>query len=135
MAGDDTEGVLLLTNDGKLNHYLLSPRSHVIKTYYVETDSAIPADTVRLFREGVDLGDFVTKPAELEILEEKKARLSISEGKFHQVKRMFEKAGCRVVFLRRIRFADLTPDGLSAGESRPLSQEEICALKKDQPSD
>ena len=131
----DTEGAILITNDGQLNHFLLSPKNHVPKTYYVETDKAIPETTVELFAQGIDLGDFTAAPAELRLLEERKAELTIHEGKFHQVKRMFEKAGCTVTFLKRLRFGPLDLQGLSTGEVRSLSKEEIEVLKKDQPSD
>ncbi|MDO5439586.1 MAG: pseudouridine synthase [Erysipelotrichaceae bacterium] len=131
----DTEGVILITNDGQLNHFLLSPKNHVPKTYYAETDAPIPETAVAEFEKGMDLGDFRSAPAQLKILEERKAELTIHEGKFHQVKRMFEKVGCTVTFLKRLRFGPLDLQGLSTGEFRSLSKEEIEVLKKDQPSD
>lgn len=131
----DTEGAILLTNDGQLNHFLLSPKNHVPKTYYAETDKPIPEEAVGLFEKGLDLGDFISAPAQLKILGENKAELTIHEGKFHQVKRMFEKVGCTVTCLQRLRFGELTLEGLQTGEYRSLTEEEITALKKDQPSD
>ncbi|MBR3167487.1 MAG: rRNA pseudouridine synthase [Erysipelotrichaceae bacterium] len=131
----DTEGAILLTNDGQLNHFLLSPKNHVPKTYYAETDKPIPEEAPELFEKGLDLGDFTSAPARLKILGENKAELTIHEGKFHQVKRMFEKVGCTVTCLRRLRFGELTLDGLQTGEFRSLTEEEIKTLKKDQPSD
>ena len=131
----DTEGAILLTNDGQLNHFLLSPKNHVPKTYYAETDKSIPEEAVGLFEKGLDLGDFTSAPAQLKILGERKAELTIHEGKFHQVKRMFEKVGCTVTCLQRLRFGELTLEGLQTGEYRSLTEEEITALKKDQPSD
>ncbi len=126
----DTEGLLLLSNDGVLAHDLLSPKKHVIKTYYVQADRRIPEEAVQEMENGMDLGDFTTLPAKLEILSEKEARLSIREGKFHQVKRMFEKTGCIVTYLKRISFGPLTLGDLKTGQSRPLTKEEIDALKK-----
>ena len=82
----DTEGLILITNDGKLNHDLLSPENHVDKKYYVEVDNKIRNDAQEIFSNPIDLGDFVTKPSKLEILSDTKAYLTISEGKFHQVK-------------------------------------------------
>jgi len=125
----DTEGVILITNDGQLNHFLLSPKNHVPKTYYAETDAPIPETAVAEFEKGMDLGDFRSAPAQLKILGERKAELTIHEGKFHQVKRMFEKVGCTVTFLKRLRFGPLDLQGLSTGEFRSLSREEIEALK------
>ena len=95
----DTEGLILITNDGKLNHDLLSPENHVDKKYYVEVDNKIRNDAQEIFSNPIDLGDFVTKPSKLEILSDTKAYLTISEGKFHQVKRMFKFIGCEVTLL------------------------------------
>ena len=125
----DTEGAILITNDGQLNHFLLSPKNHVPKTYYAETDAPIPETAVAEFEKGMDLGDFRSAPAQLKILGEKKAELTIHEGKFHQVKRMFEKVGCTVTFLKRLRFGPLDLQGLPTGEFRRLSREEIEVLK------
>ncbi len=126
----DTEGLLLLSNDGALAHDLLSPKKHVVKTYYVQTDRDIPESVVPEMEGGMDLGDFVTLPAKLEILSGREALLSIQEGKFHQVKRMFEKTGCTVTYLKRISFGPLTLGDLETGCSRPLTEAEIDALKK-----
>ena len=125
----DTEGVLLLTNDGMLNHKLLAPKSHVDKKYYAEVDRDIPEEAAELFSQEMDLGDFISKPAHLEILDKRKAFLTIQEGKFHQVKRMFEKIGCTVTYLKRVSFGPLELKDLSVGGYRSLSEEEIEALK------
>lgn len=125
----DTEGLILITNDGQLNHKLLSPKSHVDKTYYVEVDTVIPEDAVDIFAKPMDLDDFITQPAKLEIIDETSANLTICEGKFHQVKRMFEKVGCTVTYLRRDQFGPLTLSDLELGEFRDLTEEEIELLK------
>ncbi|MBQ0064527.1 MAG: rRNA pseudouridine synthase [Firmicutes bacterium] len=125
----DTEGLILITNDGQLNHKLLAPKSHVDKTYYVEVDNPIPENAVEIFSKPMDLDDFITQPAKLEILDETSANLTISEGKFHQVKRMFEKVGCTVTYLRRDQFGPLELGDLDIGEYRELSPEEVEALK------
>jgi 16S rRNA pseudouridine516 synthase len=130
----DTEGLLLLTNDGPLTHHLLSPTHHVPKTYYAILDKEVPAETIEKFKAGVDIGDDkLTLPAELEIcpIENKEgetiysAKLTIHEGRFHQVKRMFETAGCTVTYLKRLSMGDFTLGNLEKGEYRKLSEEEI----------
>ncbi len=126
----DTEGLLLITNDGELAHRLLSPRHHVDKTYYVETDSPIPADAGERFADPMDLGDFTTMPAVYESAGSHSGYLTIREGKFHQVKRMFQAVGCVVVFLKRVRFGPLELDeALKPGMCRALTAEETAALK------
>ena len=94
----DTEGLLLITNDGELCHRLLSPKHHVDKCYFAKTDLPIPADAVKKFEEGIDLGDFTSMPAKLEIIGDCEAKVIVQEGKFHQVKRMFEAVGVTVVY-------------------------------------
>lgn len=136
----DTEGLLIITNDGALNHHLMSPAHHVTKTYYAVLDQAVPSDAVALFAEGVDIGDEKpTLPAELEILPEQTdasghpvyhANLTIAEGRFHQVKRMFEAVGCNVVYLKRISLGPLTLGDLKPGEYRKLTENEVEALRK-----
>ena len=97
----DTEGIILLTNDGQLNNRLLSAKYHVDKKYYVELESDIDESAIDTFARPLDLGDFITLPAKLEILDKRSAYLTISEGKYHQVKRMFEAIGNKVIYLRR----------------------------------
>ncbi|KIL36266.1 RNA pseudouridine synthase [Gordoniibacillus kamchatkensis] len=134
----DTEGLLLLTNDGKLAHNLLSPRKHVPKTYIARVEGAVGADDVRAFAAGVTLDDgYVTLPAELRI-EQSAAEsadglshieLTITEGKFHQVKRMFEAVGKKVKYLKRITMGPLRLDpDLPLGECRELTGDELEAL-------
>lgn len=126
----DTEGLLLITNDGALAHRLLSPRKHVDKTYYVELDSEIPSHAITTFQTGMDIGDDKpTLPADLKILTPTSAELTIREGRFHQVKRMFHVIGCEVAYLKRIRMGSLElDDTLSLGDYRPLTSEELSAL-------
>ena len=127
----DTEGLLLITNDGELCHRLLSPKHHVDKCYFVKTDLPIPADAVKKFEEGIDLGDFTSMPAKLEIIGDCEAKVIFQEGKFHQVKRMFEAVGVTVVYLKRLSMGSLKLDEtLAPGESRALTQEELECLKE-----
>ena len=127
----DTEGLLLFTNDGPLTHHLLSPTHHIPKTYYAILDKEVPANAVEQFKEGVDIGDDKpTLPAELVVLSEKEAELTIHEGRFHQVKRMFEAVGCTVTYLKRLSMGALTLGDLQKGEYRKLTEEEVQALQK-----
>lgn len=134
----DTEGLLLLTNDGKLAHELLSPRKHVPKTYEALVRGDVDAEDQAAFKQGVTLEDgYETMPAELTI-GDKEARpegihsrilLTIREGKFHQVKRMFEAVGKQVVYLKRVSMGPLRLDEtLKLGEYRPLTEAELDAL-------
>lgn len=135
----DTEGLLLITNDGQLAHELLSPKKHVDKVYFAKVKGKLREDIKQEFAEGITLKDqTAVLPAKLLIessYEEGgepvcEARLTIHEGKFHQVKRMFEAAGGEVVFLKRLSMGPLTLDpGLKPGESRPLTETELKMLK------
>lgn len=131
----DTEGLLLITNDGDLAHQLLSPKKHVDKVYYAKIDGEIPADAAKRMEEGVELEDgTLTMPARLEILEygnPSTILLTIREGRFHQVKRMFEALGCSVVYLKRLSMGSLKLDeNLQPGDYRSLTREEIDLLKR-----
>lgn len=130
----DTEGLLLITNDGSLAHDLLSPKKHVQKMYYAKIAGRVTKEDVKEFSEGLNLGDFTTMPAKLEILtsgELSEIQVTICEGKFHQVKRMFEKVGKKVLYLKRISMGTLCLDEhLAAGEYRVLTEEEVARLKK-----
>ncbi|WP_028547836.1 pseudouridine synthase [Paenibacillus sp. UNC451MF] len=136
----DTEGLLLLTNDGKLAHNLLSPRKHIPKTYFAEVEGAVTEEDGKLFAQGVQLDDgYVTMPAQLVILKPgdpdlgivSKIELTIMEGKFHQVKRMFQAVGKRVVFLKRISMGPLLLDEhLLPGEYRELTENELLQLRE-----
>ena len=128
----DTEGLLLITNDGLLAHRLLSPRCHVDKTYYARIRGAVTQEDVLAFAEGVDIGEDGqverTMPGILEVLTsnaESEIRLTIQEGKYHQVKRMFLAVGKEVTYLRRERMGTLVLDmDLKPGEYRLLTDEE-----------
>ena len=126
----DTVGLCVLTNDGDLAHRILSPAKHVPKTYYAEVDGHLDEDAVEAFAEGMDLGDFTAKPASLKIIEPgDRAEVTIAEGKFHQVKRMFADIGKKVLHLKRVEFAGLTLDNsLEEGQWRELSGEELAFL-------
>lgn len=130
----DTEGLLLLTNDGMLAHELLSPKKKIDKKYYVEVDGYVEEKHIELFKKGVILDDgYKTLPSELEILDSNvisKVYLTIQEGKFHQVKRMFQSIGMKVLYLKRISMGSLVLDeGLNPGEYRELTDDEISLLK------
>ena len=136
----DTEGLLLITDDGALAHELLSPRKHVEKTYYAVVSGKMTAEDAEKFARGVDIGEKnLTLPAKLEILSaaldgegwKSEILLTIHEGKFHQVKRMTEAVGKKVTYLKRVSMGPLTlPADLKKGECRPLTENEIKALKK-----
>ena len=129
----DTEGLLLITNDGQLAHELLSPRKHVDKTYYATIDGEVKEEHIQMFLEGVDIGDEdLTMPAALKILKSgttSEIELTIQEGRFHQVKRMFETIGCKVTYLKRISMGPLHLEDLKPGEVRTLTEEEIEKLR------
>lgn len=130
----DTEGLLLITNDGMLSHELLSPAKHVPKTYFAKVEGVVTEEDVNLFAEGVDIGEKKpTKPAELKILVSdtiSEIELTISEGKFHQVKRMFEAVDKKVVYLKRLTMGNLVLDeNLKPGTYRSLSAAEIAMLR------
>jgi len=130
----DTEGLLLITNDGQLAHELLSPKKHVSKKYYVLVDGRITTDDGDSLREGVVLDDgYKTLPAEINIIragEYSEVELIIYEGKFHQVKRMFEAVGKKVKYLKRLEMGSLKLDErLEPGKCRELTEEELGLLK------
>ena len=126
----DTEGFLLLTDDGDLAHRLLSPRKHVDKTYYAKIAGSVTEAHIERFREGLDIGDEKkTLPAMLEILasepEISEIRITIHEGRFHQIKRMFEAVGCKVTYLKRLSMGAVALDEtLAPGDYRPLNEKE-----------
>lgn len=130
----DTEGLLLLTNDGALCHALLAPGKHVEKTYFARVEGEVTEAEIPLFAQGLDIGDErPTAPAKLEILNSDKISeilLTITEGRFHQVKRMFEAVGMKVVYLKRISMGGIKLDeNLEPGEYRKLEEEEVQSLK------
>ena len=126
----DTEGLLLITNDGKLAHELLSPAKHVDKKYYVTLDKAIDDESISKIEGGIDIGDDKPcLPCEIEKIEDDKVFITIREGRFHQVKRMFAAVGFTVTYLKRISMGAVTLDeNLQPGEYRRLTDEEIKSL-------
>ncbi len=129
----DTEGLLLITDDGELAHNLLSPKKHVDKEYLVKVRDSISEEDCRKLSEGVDIGDEKpTAPAKVERMAEKEILLTIREGRFHQVKRMLQAVGNEVLYLKRLSMGSLRlPEDLEKGAYRPLSEEEIYKIKGD----
>lgn len=127
----DTEGLLLLTNDGELTHKLLSPKYHVDKVYYAKVDGCLERADIEAFAAGMTLGDGLEcLPAGLEILSDSEALVTLHEGKFHQVKRMLAARGKPVLYLKRLRMGPLYLDeNLPCGAYRPLHEEEIKSLR------
>ena len=132
----DTHGLLLLTNDGKLAHALLSPKRHVDKTYLAQVKGIMTQEDVETFAEGIPLKDFTCQPARLEIIStdaeknQSQIRVTIAEGKFHQVKRMVAYCGKEVVDLQRLTMGTLVLDeNLQRGEWRRLTKEELEVLR------
>ena len=129
----DTFGLVILTDNGALAHYLLSPKRHVDKKYYLATDKPMIESDVEALKRGVDIGERnITLPATLEILSDTtKAYITICEGKFHQIKRMLHALGKEVVYLERVEFDGIKLDtSLERGETRELTVEEIASLLK-----
>lgn len=123
----DTTGLLILTNDGDYTHRIISPKSKISKKYYVETYGKIFDDVVDDFKKGIRLlpEDLVTSPARLEIIDDRSAYLTISEGKYHQVKRMFQEVDNEVSRLHRVQIGDFILPELEEGQYREMDQEEI----------
>lgn len=131
----DTEGLLLLTNDGQMAHRLLSPKKEVPKMYFAKVEGKVTAEDRDRFAQGVELEDgYVTKSGELHILQSDRIseiQLTITEGKFHQVKRMFEAVGKKVIYLQRLSMGPLVlDDALALGDYRELTQAEVETLKQ-----
>lgn len=131
----DTEGLLLLTNDGKLANELLAPGKHVEKTYYARIKGQVTKKEKDAFAEGVDIGDeMLTAPAQMEIYmsgPESEIEITITEGRYHQIKRMFEAVGMQVLYLKRLRMGPLCLDqSLACGDYRKLTDEEIQMLRR-----
>jgi len=127
----DTEGLLLITNDGELGHRLLSPKNHINKKYYVKMEHGISSDEIKQLEEGVDIGEkHLTLPAQIEVIDDLSVYITITEGKFHQVKRMFEAVNNKVMYLKRVSMGELALDNtLKKGEYRRLTGQEIEYLK------
>ncbi|MBQ8388471.1 MAG: rRNA pseudouridine synthase [Clostridia bacterium] len=127
----DTTGLMLLTDDGELAHFLLSPVSHVPKTYAYESASPLTAADAERLENGVDIGEkTLTKPAHLEY-DGKSGRITLAEGRYHQIKRMFEAVGNKITELERVTLGPLSLDpALERGEWRELTEQEIAELQK-----
>ena len=131
----DTEGLLVLTNDGQLAHRVLSPKKHVPKTYYAKIQGKVTEEDILAFEKGVILDDgYETMPSQLKILKSdnmSEIELTIHEGKFHQVKRLFESVGKKVVYLKRLSMGKLKLDeSLGLGEYRELTEEEVKLIEE-----
>lgn len=135
----DTEGLMLLSNDGKLVHDIISPKKDIYKRYLVHLTGELTLDSIEKLQQGVEIldgknKDFLTKPAKVTILDKKVnltcVEIEITEGKFHQVKRMFAHVGCQVVYLKRLAIGELELDKtLSLGDYRELTEAELGILK------
>ncbi len=127
----DTEGLLLITNDGMLAHELLSPKKHVDKVYYVRIAKKLQADDIRRLETGVTIEEgCLSMPAKVEVLSEKEILLTIHEGKFHQVKKMLHAVDNEVLYLKRLAMGPLRLDeSLAPGAFRPLTEDEVAELK------
>lgn len=127
----NTLGLLLITNDGDTAHKLLSPKKHVAKTYRFRCTTPLDEDMIDSLEEGVNLGDFVTAPAKVEMISPNEGEISITEGKFHQIKRMLAAVGSGIEYLERIKFGPLSLDeSLERGSWRELTDKEIRELKE-----
>ena len=126
----DTTGLMIITDDGVLAHNILSPKKHVQKIYRVELDIPVTEEMQKGFAEGVELNDGFCKDAKLTILGEKTAEVTLREGRYHQIKRMFGCFGAKVVELHRIAMGELfLPDDLPEGECRELTEEDLVKLQ------
>lgn len=132
----DTEGLLLLTNNGELGHRLTSPRKHITKVYYAKVDGYVTTEDIERFAEGLTLDDgYQTKAAKLRILaagDSSEIEIDITEGKYHQVKRMFAAVDKKVTYLKRLKMGELTLDpDLKKGQYRELTEEEVTSILAD----
>lgn len=126
----DTVGFVLITDDGDLAHRILSPKSHVEKRYFVRLQDDISPETASVFAGGMELSGERLLPVELEVLSLRECIITLKEGKYHQIKRMFEAVGNKVVYLKRITIAGISLDeNLEEGECRELSQDEETMIK------
>ena len=135
----DTEGLVLLTNDGQLSHDIISPKKDVFKTYLAHLTGDLTEESRQKIEAGVEIFDgqdqlFLTKPARVQVMSQTDeltiVTISITEGKFHQVKRMFASVGCKVVYLKRLSIGTLALDeGLALGEYRELTESELLILQ------
>lgn len=125
----DTTGALLLTNNGDLAHKLISPKHNIPKLYEVVVDKTLDKNVIKMFENGININDeYTTLPAKITLISANKAEVTLREGKYHQVKRMFTALGYEVTALHRLSFANLTVDDLQVGQWRALTETEIEAL-------
>lgn len=131
----DTSGLLIITNDGALNHFITSPNNHIDKTYIVNIDDSLSDEEILEFKEGIEINDgdmkkYTTLPCDIKEIDNKKYEVTIHEGKFHQIKRMFAYFKKNVLELKRIKMGDIVLDtNLKEGEYRPLAVDELDYLK------
>ncbi len=127
----DTVGLLIVTNDGPLAHELLSPRRHAEKTYFYRCEPGIGNEEKEKIEAGVDIGGYVTKPAKTELQDASSGYITLTEGKFHQIKRTFEAVSSKITYLKRVEFGGVSLDeALPEGKWRYLREEEIGTLRK-----
>jgi 23S rRNA pseudouridine2605 synthase len=129
----DTEGLLILTNDGDITNILTHPKNAVKKTYIASIEGEITAQDIKQITKGIDIGGYVTQPCSAQILDKDekftRVEITITEGKNHQVKKMFEAVGKNVAFLKRVSIGEIKLGGLSRGEYKALTTKEIAYLK------
>lgn len=127
----DTVGLLIITNDGPLAHALLSPKHHAEKTYYFRCMPPLGEEAVPLLEDGVDIGGYKTKPCRLSLdAGGDSGHITLTEGKFHQIKRMLEVVGSNITYLKRVKFGGIDlDDGLGEGQWRELGEDEIAVLR------
>ncbi len=128
----DTVGLLIITNDGPLAHELLSPKHHAEKTYFFRCEPPMKKESVPVLESGVDIGGYMTKPCKLSLDEGGgSGHITLTEGKFHQIKRMLEAVGSKITYLRRVEFGGITlGEALAEGQWRELSEDEINTLRR-----
>lgn len=122
---EDAEGLLIFTNNGKVSHQLVSPKNTVERTYHVEAKNPIGQNDIKKLEEGIDIGEIVTSPSKVEVIDGKKILLTIKEVKFHQVKKMLEVLDNEVTYLKRVSFGKLKLEDLELGEVKEVNLEDI----------
>ena len=127
----DTEGLLLLSNDGGFVHTLTTPKKHISKKYYVEYSGELIDNAIELVKEGINIdNEYTTLPSILEPINNYSAYITIYEGKFHQVKKMFENLNTKVVYLKRVKIGNLELENLQLGKVRELTNDDFLKLKE-----
>lgn len=121
----DTEGLLLFTNDGELNYKMTHPEKKFSKKYYAKLRKEISSDDIKKIEDGIDIGSHTCLPSKIEIVDENSVYITIFEGKYHQVKRMFKAVNNKVVYLKRVEFGNLNLNGMNLGDVREIKREDI----------